>query len=369
MAGDVHRNARALRQLGALSNAGLSVTVVCLPGTDLESALPAGVSFVPVVVTGSGGPRFFWALHKAFSQALSRIPARLYHASDLYVLPAIHAAAGTTPYTYDARELYTHVSATVGRPHVRWLWGLVERRHIRHAAQVWTVSNSIADHLERAYKVPRPRVQFNAPVFKPVAPTSRLRSSLGLGKDTPVIIHVGQLRKDRGAEELIGAMALWRPSDPSDTRLVFLGYGPERARLEANVKVQGIQNRVHFVDAVPPAELLGAVAEADVGVTLLQPTCLNHRYALPNKLFDYLAAGLPVVASDLIETRKIISDYACGWTVDPSSKIAIRDTLSAAVSHRHEALRCNATAAAETLDWNKTSPAFAARLTELIAGS
>ncbi len=369
MAGDVHRNARALRQLGALANSGLSVTVVCLPGTDIESTLPAGVRIVPVTVPGSGGPRFFRALHQAFSRALSGTPARLYHASDLYVLAAVHAAAGQGSYTYDARELYTHVSATVGRPHVRWMWGLVERRHIRQAAQVWTVSGSIAEHLETAYKMPRPLVQFNAPAYRPVVPADRLRTELGIGKDTPVILHVGQLRKDRGAEQLIGAMALWRPSDPRDTRLVFLGYGPERARLQANTLVQGLQDRVHFMDALAPAELLGVVAEADVGVTLLQPTCLNHRYALPNKLFDYLAAGLPVVASDLIETRKMISDYECGWTVDPGNKVSIRDTLSAAVRHRHETLRCNATAAAETLDWNKASPAFVARLTDLIAGS
>jgi glycosyltransferase involved in cell wall biosynthesis len=323
---------------------------------------------VPVTVPGSGGPRFFRALHTAFSQVLSVMPASLYHASDLYVFAAVHAAAGARPYTYDARELYTHVSATVGRPHVRWLWGLVERRHIRQASQVWTVSNSIAEHLSQTYRIPRPVVQMNAPEYRPVAAGNHLRSSLGLGKETPVILHIGQLRKDRGAEELIGAMALWRPSDPQDARLVFLGYGPERARLAANAKTAGLQDRVHFLDAVPPAELPGVVAEANVGVTLLQPTCLNHRYALPNKLFDYLAAGLPVVASDLVETGKIIADYQCGWTVDPSSKVGIRDALSEATRHRHEALRCNATAAAETLDWNKASPAFAARMTELIAG-
>ncbi len=119
MAGDVQRSARALRRLGALAGAGLSITVVCLPGTDIQSALPGGVTTVPVKVQGSGGPRFFRALHQAFFRVLSEIPARLYHASDLYVLAAVHASAAQRPSTSDPRALSTPAPPPVARSHPR----------------------------------------------------------------------------------------------------------------------------------------------------------------------------------------------------------------------------------------------------------
>ncbi|NNE69728.1 MAG: glycosyl transferase family 1, partial [Rhodothermales bacterium] len=81
MAGDVHRNARALRQLGALADAGLTVDLFCLPGSDLESSLPQGVRYHPLKVSGSGGIRFFRALAAEFARALGTAEARLYHAS------------------------------------------------------------------------------------------------------------------------------------------------------------------------------------------------------------------------------------------------------------------------------------------------
>lgn len=367
MAGDVHRNARALRQLAALSDAGLTVEVVCLPGSDIRSALPASVQLRPVEISGHGGVRFFRALHRGFLDALRQIDARLYHASDLYVLPAARRAAArrSAPYTYDARELYAHVSATVGRPHVRLLWRLLERRHIRGASQVWTVSDSIADYLSGSHAIPRPQVQLNAPAFENTTPGSWLRDSLSVSPETPLILHLGQLRRDRGAEELVGAMSAWRDQDPAGARLVFLGYGPDRGRLERLAADRGLEQRVHFLDAVPPSRLPSITAEADLGVTLLQPTCLNHEFALPNKLFSYLAAGIPVVASDLLECRRIIQNYDCGWTVDPSNVSGIRDVLAHALRNA-AGKRRNARAAAETLDWKKTSESFSNRMLDIL---
>lgn len=367
MAGDVHRNARALRQLSALSDAGLTVEVVSLPGSDILSALPATVRHRPLEIPGQRGARFFLALHRGFLRELQQIDARLYHASDLYVLPAVRRAAEarSAPYTYDARELYAHVSATVGRPHVRLLWRQVERRHIRGASQVWTVSDSIADHLPKSHGIPRPHVQLNAPALAAAPPGTWLRDSLSVSTETPLLLHLGQLRKDRGAEELVHAMAAWREQDPADARLVFLGYGPDRGRLEGLVADRGLEHRVHFLDAVPPSQLPSITAEADLGVTLLQPTCLNHQFALPNKLFSYLAAGVPVVASDLLECRRIVQDYDCGWTVDPSNVSEIRDALAHGLRNA-AAKRRNALTAGETLDWKKTSESFSNRMFEII---
>ena len=83
--------------------------------------------------------------------------------------------------------------------------------------------------------------------------------------------------------------------------LVFMGHGPMRSDTEQLVENLGLQSKVRFIDPVPPEKLLSVTASADLGLTFLEDCCLNHRYALPNKLFEYLAAGVPVIASDLPE--------------------------------------------------------------------
>lgn len=314
LTGDVRRNSRALRQLRALAAEGYRIEVLTLGSSrevlDLEPGIRARVLPHP----GSAGPRFFADVHRQFARE-AREPASIYHASDLYALPAMHRAARRFGgrLVYDARELYPHVAATTGRPWIRLFWQFVEKHHIRHADAVFTVSDGIADRLATTYGIPRPRVLHNVPPRRPVTPSDRLRTMAKIPPEPVIVLHQGQMRKDRGCALLVEAMA-----GIERAVLVFLGDGPERAPLQELVQALGIQDRIRFLPAVPPDELLDLTASADIGVTLLEDTCLNHRFALPNKLFEYAMAGLPVLASDLPEIRRVVRSFDIGEVVDPS---------------------------------------------------
>jgi glycosyltransferase involved in cell wall biosynthesis len=251
----------------------------------------------------------------------------------------------------------------VGRPHVSGFWSLIERRSIRAVDQVWTVSRPIAEHLASRYGIVTPVVQLNAPAVSQLKPNQFLRQQLGVEDTTPIVLHLGQLRPHRGAGLLIDALG-----DVPEAHLVFLGYGPEKPRLIAQATASNYSRRVHFLDPVPPAELPAIAAGADVGVTLLEPTCLNHRYALPNKLFDYLAAGLVVVGSDLPASSEVIRGYDCGLVVDPRNRAELSAALTRAIAQNPEAgrWRRNARAAAETLDWKTVSLHFVEQVKHLI---
>jgi glycosyltransferase involved in cell wall biosynthesis len=168
-----------------------------------------------------------------------------------------------------------------------------------------------------------------------------LREELGLAADTPLVLHQGAPARHRGCTTL--AQAVERLEG---IHLVFLGEGEPDFMAQLRATANG---RVHFVPARPPGQLLAATAEADVGVTLLEDVCENHRLALPNKVFEYVAAGVTVVSSDLPELRALIERYAIGELVDPSDPQSVADGIRAALEQpRTDALA----AAARELSWD-----------------
>jgi glycosyltransferase involved in cell wall biosynthesis len=227
---------------------------------------------------------------------------------------------------------------------------------------VITVSDGIAARLVERYGLrTTPVVLRNVCGLTPGG-GGRLRESLGLAPDAKVVLHQGAPAVGRGCEVLIEAVAAL-----PDVELVFLGDGAADhvARLERLAGDADATARIHFAPAVPLASLLATTAEADVGVTLLQDTCENHRLALPNKLFEYLAAGVPVVGSDLPEVARIIQDHGVGVTVAQNDAGAVADGIAAVLdeSRSSQHLRRRVSAAADALGWDNER----ARLTGLYA--
>ncbi|RMF64628.1 MAG: glycosyltransferase, partial [Bacteroidetes bacterium] len=326
LTGDVRRNSRALKQLRLFTGLGARVEVLCLGPTRASVAFEPGLHLEVFPHPPGAGPPFFARVHRLFRREALARPARVYHASDLYTLPALATAARRygARLAYDARECYPHVSATAGRPWVRRFWQSVEGRYVRRADAVFTVSAPIAEHMARVYGIPRPGLVYNVPPRRDVRPAGRLHTLAGVPPGHPLILHQGHLRQARGLPALVDAL-----QDVPDATLVFLGDGPLRPRLEAQTRRLGLTERIRFLDPVPPDDLLPLTADATLGVSLLEDTCLNHRYALPNKVFEYLMAGVPVLASDLPEIRRVVAGHDVGEVVDPAN----RPGLVAALRH------------------------------------
>jgi glycosyltransferase involved in cell wall biosynthesis len=358
----VEHDARVRREARALAGAGHEVTVVHLPrgaggpgeaaaeGYELRSASPDGwAERLP------GGAR------RALSAAaISRVAAAtgpdVVHAHDAAMLaPGLLASrrAGAT-LVYDSHELAT------GVPYHSKLWtalvGSLERHVVPRCAGVITVSDGIAERLQRRYGLQRrPTVIRNVSDLPPPrevgGQVDDLRAELGVGT-APLAIHHGAVAADRGGEVLIGALARL-----DGAHLLFLGAeGPFAEGLERLAARLGVAERVHLRPPAPLAELLSFTAQADVGVTLLQDTCENHRLALPNKVFEYVAAGIPVLAADLPELRALIGRYGIGWTADPADAVAVAVALERAFASRgDDALAERLARAAVELSWGAES--------------
>jgi glycosyltransferase involved in cell wall biosynthesis len=242
--------------------------------------------------------------------------ADVYLAHDLPMLPVAVAAARTNGarVAYDSHELYTEQEFSAPE---RRRWIEIEQRHIGVADVVITVNPSIAAELRRRYGLDNVTVVLNAeePADFP-QPPDRLRQQLGLRASDRIMLFQGGFSAGRNLDTLVDAMQAVK--DPS-IHLVLLGEGQMRNALQRRVADAKTAGRVHFLDMAPQNELLSYSASADLGIIPYQSTCLNTHLCTPNKLFEFIAAGTPMLASDLPELRRLVANQGIGEVADLST--------------------------------------------------
>lgn len=223
---------------------------------------------------------------------------------------------------YDSHEYFTEVPELVARPKVQAVWQRIERAIFPKLKTVFTVNKSIADIYFKKYNVPV-GVMRNVPIAVN-SNTVTAEVKLDLPKNKKVILLQGAgINVDRGAEELVTAMQ-W-----IDAVLLLVGTGDVIEILKGEINDLGLHNKVFLTGRVPFSELMAYTKLADVGVTIDKPTNLNYKLSLPNKLFDYFQAGLPVIASNLIEVATIVKQYDAGIVLENHDPKQMASAISA----------------------------------------
>lgn len=251
--------------------------------------------------------------------AMVALRPALIHAHDLNTLiPAMQAARrARVPLIYDAHEF--NMDRIYAQDWLRPVFRRIEARALARAAGVIVPSPGIARALARFYRVPRPVVLENWPVLdeglRPAVPG--LRERLGIAADRPIALYQGGLQPHRGLHLLVEAAA-----ELPELDLVLMGNGRLRTALAGQIAALGLERRVHLIPPEPLARLMSMTMTADIGVHPLEAGWLNHAQASPNKLFEYLHAGLPVVATDLPGMRRALAAAPGG---DPSLRFASGD--------------------------------------------
>ena len=182
----------------------------------------------------------------------------------------------------------------------RVLWRFVDRLIV--------VSPSIRTWYMTHIGVKKSEVIFNSPVMEDLseeADEQYLRKHFGIAPDTLIFLYVGALVPGRGIEDLV---EIFRRNDIGSS-LVFLGYGPLSQWLEETAK--DVPN-IFIHEAVPHERVVSIVRSADVGLCMIQKVSLSDYYCLPNKLFEYCFAGIPVLASDFPDIASVVAEYELG---------------------------------------------------------
>lgn len=340
----VHRTCMVLQDLG------YAVLLVgrLLPGSP---ALERPYATKRMRLVFRKGP-FFYAEHnlRLFLLLLWR-RATVLVSNDLDTLPANFLAARITGTTlvYDSHELFTEVPELVGRPRVQRIWLAIERWIFPRLKHVVTVNESIANVYRQRYGVPVHVVR-NIPVPRPLAPAPG-RAALDLPDDRFVLVLQGAgINVDRGGEEAVLAMR-----QLPGCLLLIIGSGDAWPVLERLVREHGLQDRVRLLGRMPYERMMDHTRHAALGLTLDKDTNLNYRFSLPNKLFDYLRAGVPVVATDLPEVAAIVRRYDAGIVLPTPEPEALARAIAALLADEQHLsrLRASATFAGRDLDGEK----------------
>ncbi len=366
----VRTDVRAMRAATALVEAGFEVTIVDVenePSHPVEEDI-GGVHMKHLLISDwhtskSFEPWFFINAIRTFILSTLRLiqsQADVYHAGDLTALPATYIAARLRrkPLIFEIYDLQFPVPETsIG--FWRRLGGLLTRFHalvLPHCAGVIATSPLHAQAIRKHFHVPEVTLIRNVPCYQTVVKSDRLRQRLGLSPEVRIALYQGNLQPDRGLDKLVLAAA------HLEQNIVIVikgaGKGPTQAELEALIASTRVADRVRIMPPVPFSEYLEWTASADIGLIVHSPDySLNVRTLLPNKLFEYLMAGVPVLSSPLEAVAEILGTYDVGQVIAPSAMTpagigAAINTMLAddkALSH----MRRNALYAAKEFCWDK----------------
>lgn len=298
----------------------------------------------------------------ALRAAAASVRPDLWLANDWLTLPVVAplAKAQGVPFLYDTHEFATEEFAqnwkwrSVVQPVVR----AIEARHVRAAAGITCVSDGIGEALEALYRLPvRPLTIRNMPPYEAI-PYRRTSEPLR-------VLYHGIVIPGRALEETIASVAQWRPGRTLTIR------GPGAAHyvdgLRALAAAHGVSDRITFAPPVPVTDLVRAASDSDLGLFALPGHSAQNRFVLPNKLFEYVMAGLAVCVSDLPEMRALVERHGLGRVFAQVTPEGIAQAVNAMDADAIDAGKRSALAAARELNWEAESGMLVALAADSIA--
>ena len=312
----------------------------------------------------------------AFGPVLDLLAPDVIHAHDFHMvnvasLAARRAAAQgrRVPWVYDAHEFVPGMATYGGKtPRVIAAYAEAEREYARDAAAVITVSPFIADELRRRHRLTElPTVVYNAPASssEPLDGPD-IRSAVGLPTDVPLAVYSGGVTPARGIDVVVRAL----PELP-DVHLAIVAVPSTKGRvvdaLVGEAERLGVRDRVHLLEPVGPDQVTAFLRTADVGVHPLPGGIPNHDMALPNKLFEYLQAGLPLVVSDAKALAQFVTDNGVGGSFRTGDAVDLAATLRRVLAdHDRYVASVHSQRERDIASWQGQEPALLAVYSRLL---
>ena len=293
--------------------------------------------------------RIHYSLDNLMITAATGLEPDVIHAHDLDTLRAgsIVSASLGIPLVYDSHEMAT--ARSLGNARTNHRAQELEGSLIHNAQLVIMASQGYADRAQELYgidaptvvrNIPRYRIQFNSELD--------LRCRFSIPAEHKVLVHQGSLQPFRGVEQLIDAVTLI-----PHISLVIIGYGSHLLFLKQYVSSLGLNDRIHFLGAVPADDLLDWSSSADIGICTIVGQSDSYRHSMPNKLFEYTMSGIAVIASDYPGMGGFVTEHGLGEVCDPEDAHDVARAINRLISdYQHlDACKANARKIREFVNW------------------
>ncbi len=327
---DLATDNRVHKVCSSLVKFGYSVTLV---GRKLPNSLPLkeerNYQTKRMWLIFKKGPLFYAEYNKRLLLFLLLRKADILLSNDLDTLPANYLASiiKRKPLVFDSHEYFTEVPELIGRPRVQKAWKWIEKKIVPKLKYAYTVCESIANLFEQEYQT-RFEVVRNIPIAKEPIPVPKEKR---IADDKKIILYQGALNIGRGLPEVIRSMQY-----VDNSLLLLAGDGDITSQLKELVNTLNLQQKVRFLGRLPLEELSYITQQAHLGLSIEKDMGLNYRFALPNKLFDYIHAHVPVMVTNLPEMVKIVKGHNIGIVIDSHDPEAIAKAITHAVSDEKE---------------------------------
>jgi glycosyltransferase involved in cell wall biosynthesis len=292
------------------------------------------------------GAMFYFEYNLRLFFYLLKSEVEVFVSNDLDTLPANFLASRIRrkPLIYDSHEYFTEVPELIGRPVVKAIWTWLEKILVPRVDVAYTVCDSIAEVYRDLYKVDF-KVVRNLPVCSQLENPEHQEKSEDQLK---IILYQGALNLGRGVGTAIRAMQYLE-----EVELWLAGDGDLTSQLKELVVEMKLEPKVKFLGRLPLHQLREVTRQADLGISLEEDLGLNYRFALPNKLFDYIQAGVPVLVSNLPEMRRIVERYQVGVIAETYQWKAVSELMKTALfdQEKRQVWNQNLPKAAKELCW------------------
>ena len=295
---------------------------------------------------------FYLRFAVLLSKWLLKSKSYFYFAEDVYTLPFVTFFAGLkgAKVIYNSRELYMSLAGLRNKPRIQKGIAAIEKMFIHKTSVVLTTGDMDTEYIKKYYNIKNVYTIRNLPNLSQPDNIVDLREKYNLPGNCKILLYQGVLFEGRGIGVIIKLL-----KQLEGFVFVLLGIGEYQNKYEKMAEEYGVSERVIFAGAIEQGELKNYTAGADIGVSLIENISESYYYALPNKLFEYIMAGLPVIVSDLPQMKKVVEGYNVGAAIDIEDEERIIDVVKqiACEEEKYNKFKNNCASAAEELNCEK----------------
>lgn len=248
---------------------------------------------------------WFWGIFKVSLQKYDKVVA-----SDLYSLYPLCFQKNSHKIIYDSRELYTELAIHTKNNIKNYILSFMESSSLTKTSCIITTADSDQKFLKSKYaryNHIKYYTIYNYPYDYKWNKNDFLRKKFNISSDCKILLYQGVIQKNRGLKQFINII-----QKSNKINGVIIGYGEHKKYFLDIINSQTLKNKIFILNKVPYNSLLEITASADVGYALIPSVGISNRFALPNKLFEYAAAKLPTLSSNLPNMEKVIKNYNLG---------------------------------------------------------